>query len=63
MNENLNIKPENGSMTFTSRVVFVRFNFNQDRDKKNPDFDICVDKYTRTPKRVRFITETDTLQT
>ena len=50
MNENLNIKQENGSMTFTSCVVFVRFNFNQDRDKKNPDFDICVDKYTRTPK-------------
>ena len=47
MNENLNIKQENGSMTFTSRVVFVRFNFNQDRDKKNPDFDICVDKYTQ----------------
>ena len=29
MNENLNIKQENGSVTFTSRVVFVHLNFNQ----------------------------------
>ena len=29
-----------------------------DRDRKNPDFHICVGKNTRTPKRVRLM-ETD----
>ena len=33
-----------------------------DRDRKNPDFDICFDKYTRRPNRVRLI-ETDNLKT
>ena len=73
----LELKQENGSVTFTSRVVFVHLNFNHqfrmsehpdlvgilpillenpesqpvcDRDRKNPDFDICFDKYTRRPK-------------
>ena len=88
MNENLNIEQENGSVTFTSRVVFqsliqtvqpsrsrvkIRPTLLEnpesqpicDRDRKNPDCDICFDKYqepimgsckyTRTPKRVRLI--------
>ena len=88
MNENLNIEQENGSVTFTSRVVFQsliqtvqpsrsRVKIRPillenpesqpicDRDRKNPDCDICFDKYqepimgsckyTRTPKRVRLI--------